>query len=39
MTARRDVVTMLVAALLVVTLGGCASAPERELSRQHVPYA
>ena len=39
MTARRDVVTVLVAVLLVVTLGGCASAPERELSRQHVPYA
>ena len=39
MTARHDVVTVLAAALLVVTLGGCASAPERELSRQHVPYA
>jgi len=31
--------SFLLAALVLATLGGCASAPERELSRQPVPYA
>ena len=39
-TLRRHALrSLLVATLLLSTLVGCASAPERELSRQPVPYA
>jgi len=39
MTSTHTLSFLLLMAFLLATLGGCASAPERELSRQPVPYA
>ena len=38
MTRHRGLLPLLLLMILVAALGGCASAPERELSRQPVPY-